>query len=894
MNLQAGFRLGPYEIVRLLGAGGMGEVYEARDTRLERAVAVKVLPADRLASTEARQRFEREARTTSQLAHPHICALYDVGRQESPQGPIDYLVMEYLEGETLEVRLGRGPLPLRHALGYAVDIADALDKAHRRGIVHRDLKPGNVMLTPSGVKLLDFGLAKAAAVAETPAQVTSLPTRANVTQQGTILGTLHYMSPEQLEGREADARSDLFAFGLVLYEMSTARKAFDGRSQASLISAIMTAEPPPISTLQPTAPPALDRFIAVCLAKDPENRWQSARDLGRELRFLLEAGPDRITGSLTSGEGRGLSRRFFGAAAFVLALAAATWIGTWLAPKAPEARFLRLSIQVPKGTSLTRGLALSPDGRRIAFVGSDDAGVSKIWIRSLDSASAVPLQGTEGAWFPFWSPDSRSVAFYADGRLRRVSVAGGDVQSLCDITDFRGGTWGSHGDILFTPDANAGIFRVSESGGPVTRVTTFDTSRQDESHRWPWFLPDGRHFLLLIVGGAPGIYVASLDGGPMTRVAEGSLSAPVHVAPGYVLYVVSHSLMAQPFDDRLGRSVGNAVPLAEGVWRDATIWGDSGFTASNSGLVAFRPGVGGEMELRWFDRTGRSLGTVGASGAFSEPSLSPDGRTAAIAHLDRQTGTQGIWLHDLQHGGTTLLSTGPEHAGAQTPVFSPDGTEVVFASFSHAGCQLLRKAIRSNGAADGETVLLTEKPGNVVFPDDWSAAGGFIVYEKNDPVTHNDLWAVDPASGEKRPLVVTEHNETHSSVSPDGRLLAYVSDETGRGEVCVQAIPSGPKWAVSSGGGDQPRWRPDGKELFFLSPARALMSADVIRTPSAIEFSTPRKLFATNFPEPSLTGNRNTYLVGERGERFLVTVSLEESNDIQVLTNWTGALTAKP
>ena len=896
MSLPAGTRLGPYEILAALGAGGMGEVYRARDTRLERTVAIKILPPDRNPSPEARQRFEREARTASQLSHPHICALYDVGHQETAGGPVDYLVMELLEGETLAARLARGPLPLAETLRHAVEMTDALDRAHRQGIVHRDLKPANVMLTRAGIKLLDFGLAKAVAPFPGPAAETALPTRTQITREETILGTLQYMAPEQLEGREADGRSDLFAFGAVLYEMATGRKAFTGGSKASLISAIMTATPAPVSILLPASPPALDRVIGACLAKDPEDRWQNARDLGRELRFIADAARAETVPAAGDPVRARTPRRAVvilaaGAALAAGLLAGALLRGRWTpAPARPA--LLRLSLAPPEGTNLIGTLAISPDGQRVALIAAGESGVSRIWIRPIGAPVATALTATDGARFPFWSPDSRSVAFFSDGKLRRVGMTGGDVQPLADITDFRGGAWGANGDILFTTSANEGLFRVAATGGAVTRVTALDAARREESHRWPCFLPDGRRFLFLLVGQEAGIYLGSLDGRELRRIVPDMLSAPVY-ATGSLLYTSGHSLLARGFDPAKGEVRGEPQPIAEGVWRDSTIWGGEAFSASATGIIAFRPGTGGEMQLTWLDRTGRNLGTAGSPASLSEPSFSPDQKKAVIGHIDRVTGRQELWIHDLVRGGATRFVTGPghrdRHRGAQTALWSPDGASIAYSGTRSEGQAVLRHLVADPAAV--EETLVQEEVGVQLYPDDWSRDGRYLLYERVTDKNRYDLWVHDLRERQSRAYLVTEFNETHSTFSPDGRYVAYVSDESGRGEVYVQAFPAtGAKWPISSGGGDQPRWRPDGKELFFVGPNRTLMSVEVVAGPSGIEASAPKKLFTTNLPETTITGIRNTYLVADNGRRFLVTLNIGEGSDVQVVVNWPEAL----
>ncbi|HET9794774.1 MAG TPA: protein kinase, partial [Thermoanaerobaculia bacterium] len=580
MTLPSGMRLGPYEIVSPLGAGGMGEVYKARDTRLGRDVAIKVLPAHLTDDPDVKARFEREAKSISQLTHPHICTLYDVGSE----GGVEYLVMELLEGQTLADRIEKGPLPTDQVLKFGVEIADALDRAHRAGIVHRDLKPGNVMLTKSGVKLLDFGLAKAVTSSGAASELSSLPTQAAsrpLTEKGTVMGTFQYMAPEQLEGKDADARSDIFAFGCVLYEMATGKRAFTGATQASLVSAILRDDPKPISAVVPLAPAALDRLVRSCLAKDPEDRWQNARDVRNELTWIAQGGSQAgaaVPVAVPAPRRRRRERLAWGAAiagaaAAAVAIAAARRLGNRITELE---RPTIASIVAPQKTAV-RGVALSPDGRRLVFVARDSSGASLLWIRSLSSLTVQPLSGTENSSFPFWSPDSRVIGFFADGKLKRIDASGGPPQVICDAPEARGGSWSPNGVILFAPAVDGPIFRVSASGGAPSLVTKLDRARGESSHRFPFFLPDGRHFLYLVANfGAPGdfpgmgIYARSLASEKEQRVS------PAHSAmaftpsssggrEGSLVFWKDGNLFAQPFDTKALRVTGESSPIVEDV-----------------------------------------------------------------------------------------------------------------------------------------------------------------------------------------------------------------------------------------------------------------------------------------------------------------------------------------
>ncbi len=534
-------------------------------------------------------------------------------------------------------------------------------------------------------------------------------------------------------------------------------------------------------------------------------------------------------------------------------------------------------------------LAVSPDGRRIAFVAKDASGTARLWIRPVDTRVATPMVGTEGASHPFWSPDGRYIAFAAEGKLRKVALSGAAPQALCDITDFRGGAWGEKGDVLFSPDASEGLYRVADTGGPVTRVTSLDPAREDSSHRWPAFLPGGRRFLFFIVGQAQGIYLGSLDSKELKRLVD-AVSAPTFAPPSHLLYVSRSSLVAQPIDPERGEVSGDPVAVAEGIWRDPSLWGLTAYSVSATGLLAYRPGSGAEMQFTWFDRTGKNLGGTGPLGTFSEPSFSPDEKKVAVARLDRDTGKQDIWVYDLTRGNAARLSFSATSSSGQAAVWSPDGASILYSSLRGSGWGIFRRPAAGGGA---EEPVMPPQSGIEMYPDDLSRDGRLLIYERVDPKTKYDLWALDLQSRKAQPILVTEFSETHSQLSPDGQYLAYVSDETGHGEVYVQRFPGpGGRWPVSSGGGDQPRWRSDGKELFFVGPGRALMAVDVKVGPSGFEAGIPKKLFSTGFPEPSGIGNRNSYVVADQGQRFLVTVSLEEASNIEVVVNWPAVLEA--
>jgi eukaryotic-like serine/threonine-protein kinase len=869
MTIAAGSLLGPYEVVSPLGAGGMGEVYRARDTRLDRTVAVKVLPQHLSSSPEVRQRFEREAKTISALSHPHICALYDVGNQDG----VEYLVMEYLEGETLADRLMKGALPLEQTLRYGIEIADALDVAHRQGIVHRDLKPGNVMLTKSGVKLLDFGLARAVSAPAGSTSVTSLPTERALTQEGAILGTLQYMAPEQLEAKPADARTDIFAFGATLYEMATGRKAFSGSSQASLISSIMKEEPASITAIQPVNPPALEHTVRRCLAKDPERRWQSARDVALELEEIVRGGPST----------EAVRRAPRGLAGWIVAAALLLVVGGLLFSRSNQPQSLSLgklqfTILPPAGAALQGMLALSPDGRTLAFVATETDGRDLLYLRRLDSTQAQPLPATEGAAYPFWSPDGHAVGFFAQGKLKRIDVSGGSPQILCDATGPRGGSWGSTGTIVFSTETGGQIRFVSEAGGESRRITHL-ASRSGESFRWPSFLPDGRHFLYLSIAGtgsATGISAASLDSKELRRIAVAD-SGAIYSPPGHVLFRTGDRLVAQPFDPKGLRVTGDAVPLVGDVWWDGISTLATAFTASSNGVLAYQTGGLSQTRLLLYDRAGREIRALGPSGAFYEPAVSPDGRRVAVARNDERG--SAIWLIDLERGSFARFSFENALADA-SPLWMPDGRRILYSVYPTGEVY-----VRDAAAAEKEKLLFR-------FPafwplDDVSRDGRYLVYETVDwPTFHFDVGLRDLQTGSNRPLLKDPFNEMGARFSPDGHWLAYESEESGAREVYVRAFPGlEDRRQISAGGGTQPRWRGDGKEMFYVSPDRKIMSVEIRNDPS-FEASPPRALFQTRiFPTVE---TRNHYDVVPDGQRFVVNSRRPEDAalPITVVVGW--------
>jgi serine/threonine protein kinase/dipeptidyl aminopeptidase/acylaminoacyl peptidase len=866
----------------------MGEVYRAKDTRLDRTVAIKVLRSHLSDNADTRQRFEREARAVSALNHPHICTLHDIGHQDG----MDYLVMEFIEGESLADRLANGALPAEQVFRYAIEIADALDKAHRAGIVHRDLKPGNIMLTKSGAKLLDFGLAKLQSSGPVLVSgLTSLPTELHpLTGEGTILGTFQYMAPEQLEGKEADHRTDLFAFGAVVYEMATGKRAFTGKSQAGLIGAIIKDNPPPISAIQPMVPPALDRVVRKCLAKDPDERWQSAHDLMDELTWIAEtesqaSKPDAVAVERKNRERVG----WLGLTALLLITALILAIAYFQRSPA-EVRAVRFLIHPPENSSfvstgLTAGpVTVSPDGRRLAFVATTAEGRNLLRVRSLDAISPQALTGTEGASWPFWSPDSRFVGFFAQGKLKKIEASGGPALTLCDASEGRGGTWNRDGVIVFARVAGA-LHRVSDSGGVASAVTKLDEARAENTHRSPCFLPDGQHFLYVgstRTGETATVYVASLESAESKLLLRANSN--VAYAQGYLLFLVERTLMAQPFDAKGLETVGTAFPIAQQIQSDSR---RGVFSVSENGVLAYQTGSVVEgSQLTWLDRGGNSLGVLGDLADYRNLHLSPDGKMAAVSIVDPQTGNMDIWLYEIARGLRTRFTSDP--AQERVAMWSPDGSRIVFNSDRKGHFDLYQKA--SSGTGSGELLL---ESNFAKFPSSFSPHGRFLIYqiaEGDGSNTKSDLWVL-PLSGDQKPypFLGTEFAEAGGEFSPNGRWVAYTSDESRSNEIYVAPFPGpGGKRQISTGGGSQPKWRGDGKEIFYLSPDNKLMAAEVNGEGTSFEVGAVRALFETRAERPG----RSVYDVADNGQRFLVNTAVEQksSSPITVVLNWTADL----
>jgi len=893
--LPAGARLGPYEIVAPLGAGGMGEVYRARDERLGRDVAVKVLPASSLAGGPDRlRRFEQEARAAAALNHPNILAVHDVGAHDGQP----YVVSELLEGMTLREALADGALPPSKAIDIARQIASGLSAAHAKGITHRDIKPENLFIMRDGrTKILDFGLAKLREEAGGESRATRLH---GSTEPGAVLGTVGYMSPEQVRGQTADARADIFSVGVVLFEMLAGTRLFRGDSAVETMNAILKEDPPDLSATR-QLPPALDRIVRHCLEKNPDERFQSAQDLA----FALQSSLTSSSAAIASGAGvagaattRAPTRHrervaWVAAVVFCLStLALATSVYLRQMPVVPVAR---LTVLVPETAAIRRllgseinPLALSPDGRYLAFV-AWVGGTSSLWLRPLDSLAANRLAGTDGAVGPFWSPDSRSIGFFAKGKLKRVGVAGGEPQTLCE-TKGAGGTWNQEDVILFSPSpvGEGGLVRVTASGGTISPVTQLDAAHGETNHIWPYFLPDGHHFLYNAGGrGAEGIYVGSLDSSDRTRLVPFNLSDPgdvgistlAYAAPGYLLYVRGQTLMAQPIDVGRPRLTGPAVPIAEGLEKIGP--GAAPFSVSNTGVLAYWTGTGTPIsQITWRARDGTVNGHVGVPGSYTDLALAPDERRIAVGRVD--PGKQAaIFVLDGGARDTALKMT--FDSVSMRPVWSPDGASLAYASVRNGPPSLFRRAVPSMGQDE-----LLFKSNRANLPDDWCAGGRMMLFEATDPETQRDVWLL-PLAGERKPVPVlrTPANELDAHCSPDRRWLAYTSDESGRPEIYVSSFPAaGGKWPISTGGGTQPRWRGDGTELFYLTPDRTLMSVHVgTGSTSTFEAGTAAPLFPIR---------GTSYAATADGRRFVTNEPTSEAAPpVTVVLNWQAALTAR-
>ncbi|HKU28641.1 MAG TPA: protein kinase [Candidatus Sulfotelmatobacter sp.] len=815
MALTSGTKLGPYEIQSPVGAGGMGEVYRARDTRLGRTVAIKVLPENFSFDANLRERLEREARSVSKLSHPHICTLHDIGHQDG----IDFLVMEYLEGETLEHRLLRGPLPSNQTLRYGPEIADALAAAHKIGLVHRDLKPSNVMLTRSGAKLMDFGLAKQAQPAFAAAVTEGTKDDAKLTERGILVGTVQYMAPEQLEGKEANACSDIFALGEIIYEMATGKPAFAGGSRASLIAAILTRDPVPMVQLQPMTPAALDRVVKKCLAKDPEERWQSASDLASELRWVAES---RSQSPATLTEPAGvldrLRRRRLVAWTLVTLLLIAIFGVTWRQVSTTNSnppRVAHLTLALPTrvsfGTPAWPLVALSRDGTKVVFSGTQN-GVMQLYVRQMDQWDAVPIRGTEGGERPFLSPDGQWVAFTSGRTLKKVAIGGGPTIDLAE-TDWGGGSWGADDQIVYTRSYNTGLWRVAASGGSPQMLTSPDHSQGELAHWWPQILPDGDTVLFTSFSTPierSRVVVRSLKTGKQKTLVEGGTFGR-YLAPGYLMFSRGETVIAAPFDAGKLELTGAPVPVLEGIgWFPQN--GVSQFAVSQNGTLAFLPSsfITTEQKLVSVDRKGKVKIIRDNLHIHGGMRLSPDGKSIALG-LDEPGHPPDVWIQDLTRGLLSRLTHGP--ASNFNPIWTPDGKHILYTS-ERPVFEIYRKS--ADGSGTEEPVLTTA---NDKFPLSISSDGKTLLFSTSSNVTQQDLWIAALAQPQNaKPFVASSFAEPAGAISPDGRWVGYQSNESGQSEIYVIGFPNPEnRVQVSTNGGSEPVWSRNGKELFYRS-----------------------------------------------------------------------------
>ena len=885
MSLGVGSRLGPYEILASIGAGGMGQVFRARDTRLGRDVAVKVLPAELASRPDLRQRFEREARVVSSLNHPHICTLHDIGSHEG----LDYIVMEFLDGLSLGQRLAKGPMPMAELLTVAIQMADGLDQAHRHGVVHRDLKPANVMLTRGGAKLLDFGLAKVGRGTLLEGDTAT----AALTIEGAILGTLQYMSPEQLQGKDADPRSDIFAFGALLYEMATGKRAFDSSNQASVIASILNLEPPAMTTLVPLTPSGLERVVQACMAKDPLDRWQSARDLLRQLRWLASGVDTPSSSAMTAvpppAPPPEPKRNWLAwALAGVFAATTAALGVAYLSRTQEPLPTLKLSVLGTEKGASGEGIALSPDGRRLAFTASGRDGRLLIWIRPLDSLNAQPLSGTDDATFPFWSPDGGSIGFFQKGKLKRINLAGGSPQVLCDAPAGRGGAWSKQGTIVFSPNPAGALFGVAATGGQSFPVTKLDTTRKDVFHRWACFLEDGRRFLFQISAGnreKTGIYSARLEGQSATDIKfmAGGESTLAWSPSGHLLFVKDATLMAQTFNAGDLKLEGAPFRIADNVPYFPPVGAD--FTVSANGILAYKSGASA-TQLTWLDDKGRTTGLVGTPGDFRSFELSPEEKRLALDRFDTASNNRDIWTYDFVRGTFSRLTF--EASQEFRPVWSPDGSRIVFSSDRTSSMPKLFLKHLNSGEPDES---IWSPPSGALFPAHWSADGKYLVFESLEPTTKYDLWILPMEKDAKGyPLLQSQFNERDGRFSPDGRWIAYTSDETGIDEIYVRPFRGSGQWQISTNGGLQPRWHSDGKALYFLA-GRRIAVAEIQARDGGLVAGVPRELFDVRVPVSPTGFVKHMYGMTRDGKQFLINSLPEDAfRPITVITNWTAAL----
>ena len=881
-----------YRILAKLGAGGMGEVWRARDTRLDREVAIKVLPVSFAQDADRLRRFEQEARATSALNHPNILTVHDIGDYEGSP----YLVSELLEGEVLRAQLNDGQLPTRKAVEYAQQIAAGLAAAHEKGIVHRDLKPENLFVTNDGrIKILDFGLAKLKPqqIGDTDSQA---PTQKKITDPGTVMGTVGYMSPEQVRGQETDHRADIFSFGVILYEMLSGRRTFSGASAVEVMNAILKEEPPEIGETNAKVSPQLDKIVRRCLEKQPEWRFHSAHDLGFALEALSTSSGSRLETAMALPVRRREGLAWL-AVALLLVMLGLTWAHFARQPK-DDPRVMKYSILPPEKSSFEH-IAVSPDGRQLAFTAAT-GGKVELWLRPLNSTEARPLAGTQGATFPFWSPDSRFIGFFADGRLKKIEATNGLALTLCDAPIPYGGAWSRDGVILFG-QAGGGLFRVYATGGEVTRVTTPDRSRLVNSHPYPTFLPDGRHFLYSVTSGQKetnGVYLGSLDGDVNRRLLDvvtvikyvAAVPGDTAGGAGWLVFGRDGALLARPFDTSRLDFTGEPFSLSDKVGSDPLSLNYFTFSVSDNGVLVFDPSLKRRRrQYRWEDRRGQQKTSLDVVAGMFSHWLSPDEKRFIADRFDPRTSTTAdLWLYDVSGGNEQRFTL--DLANDLNPIWSPDGRYIVWASSRDGGIFNLYQ--KSASFAGEETLLL--KSGYSKVPTDWSRDGRFIIYWESDPKTIVDVWVLPMTGSDKgKPFraLGTEAGKCCGTLSPNGRWLAYVSVVSGQGEVWVQRFPDGSgKRQVSTGGGRVPRWGRDGRELFYYSGDGKLMAVQV-RSGESLNVGAAVSLF--EFRTGTILAHVITpYAVTSDGMRFLINevVVMEPNAPLTGVINWAAEI----
>ena len=885
-----GRTLSHYKIVDKLGSGGMGEVYLAEDTELDRKIALKVLPPDLAESEERRVRFKREAKALAALNHPNIVTVFSV---EEADG-VHFITMELVRGKTFSELLPKRGMPLNKFFDIAIPLADAVAAAHQEGITHRDLKLDNVMVGDDGrVKILDFGLAK---LMPQPREAASeITTMTKGTREGVIVGSVAYMSPEQAEGKTVDHRTDIFSIGIMFYEMVTGQRPFRGDSPAAVLSSILRHDPPRVSELAPTKPRQLARIVKKCLAKEPARRYQNALDIRNDLEALKEELDSAETESFEAPSARlgERGRRVRERIAWALS---AVFVASLLAVVSHFSRnrdeLIRFQLERPGPETVGWGgiPAVSPDGKRVAFTGQDDAGSQVLWIRALDSLAARALPGTEGATRPFWSPEGNFIGFFAGGKLKKIAANGGPIETIGDAGDL-GGTWNREGDIVFANGNRVPLYRISAAGGVSEPITTLDTSRGENSHRHPQFLPDGRHFLYLARSSQPehtAIYVGSLDSNDVKRVMTAQTNA-FYSPPGYLLFVRDGTLFAQPFDADERLLSGTAHLVAEGLSYTATSASARFGISANGRVLTFVEGSTANLQLGWFDRKGELLGRVGPPGEYIQPRISPDGKRIAVSQPDPRTGNRDLWLMEVSQGIPSRFTL--DAANDWCPVWSPDGREVLFSSDPGGVSCLFTKA--ASGADDSKLLHCTDSP---MFVQDWSSDGRLVVYTSAGDLF---LWSIE-GEGEPEFIVAAEFRGGAAEFSPDANWIAYTSDESGQWEVWVRSIPLGSKGVasnsagkrqVSSSGGTDPRWRGDGKELFYLAPDNSLMVVETGRTGTFVP-TAPKVLFRSRATGTAWAGARQIYDVAADGERFLIVAPAAGAaqSRLTVVVNWAAGL----